>query len=368
MDTIALVMAGGRGQRMRSSGHPVPKPLVRVAGVPLLERNLYPILRAGLTEIVVSVPTDLPAIGAFVRGRVSALAVAAGARVEVLEEGRPLGNIGCAGLLRDRAPTALVVYADNLTSLDLRAVLDHHLTSDASLTLATHLEPFRLPYGELTSEDGRVVDYREKPEHRMLVCSAVSVLGRAALDAAAREAPLGLVDLFHVLRRSGEEVAEFRHDAPWVDVNDASALPRADALVAGHRSGFELWWDPPARTVTLALVEGERGTLVRGHDPSGDARSLRLPSVAEVTGLALEDRPGRAAIEFDDVEEGSGTIARHRVVHLDDGGRVHRAPDGMTWLAPEILDALVSDDGIDAPLARALAARSAQASEPGRTG
>ena len=368
MDTIALVMAGGRGERMRSSGRPVPKPLVRVAGVPLLERNLYPLLRAGLTEIVISVPADLPAIGAFVRGRASTLAGAAGAGVEVLEETRPLGNIGCAGLLRDRAPTVLVVYADNLTSLDLRAVLDHHRRSDASLTLATHLEPFRLPYGELTSEGGRVVDYREKPEHRMLVCSAVSVLGPAALDAAAREAPLGLVDLFHELRRGGELVAEFRHDAPWVDVNDASALPRAEALVARDREGFELWCDAPARTVNLALVEGERGTLVRGGDgPTRDAGSWRLPAVAEVAGLALEDRPGRGAIEFDDVDEGSRTIVRHRVVHLDAGG-VHRAPDGMTWLAPEILEALESEDGIDVPLARALAARSAQASEAGRTG
>jgi NDP-mannose synthase len=354
MDAIALVMAGGRGERMRSSGWPVPKPLVRVEGTPLLEWNLYPIFRAGFTQIVVSVPVDLPAIGDFVRTRASTLALAAGARVEVLEETRPLGNIGCAGLLRDRADTVLVVYADNLTTLDLRAVLRHHGGSDAGLTLSTHVEPFRLPYGEITVEHGRVVEYREKPEHQMLVCSAVSVLGSVALDIAAREAPLGLVDLFHGLVREGEAVAEFRHDAPWVDVNDAAAVHRADALVAARRGAFACWSDPPTRTVTCALITGETGVLVRRVGDRNDRAAWGLPSAVEVDGLSLTERSSRPVLEFDDVEEGTAQVARHQVIHLV-AGTGSRAPEGMAWMAPETLAALAEDDALTPSLARAWA-------------
>lgn len=349
MDTIALVMAGGRGARMRASGRATPKPLVRVGGVELLERNLYPLLRAGIVRIVVSVPAELPEIGAFVRGRGSEVAAAGGAEVEILEETSPLGNIGCAGLLRDRASTVLVVYADNLTSLDLRDVVDRHHDAGNDLTLATHVEPFRLPYGELSVEDGLVVDYREKPEHRMLVCSAVSVLGPESLAVAAREAPLGLVDLFRELRRGGHRVAEFRHEAPWVDVNDDASVGRAEELVSSHRDAFDRWSDPPARTSTFALVVGDRGILVRGGDGVGAGTGADLPSADDLPAGEFRARDDNA-VEFDELVEGA--VVRHRVA-LYSAGEAD-APIGMTWMTRELLDA----GEPSRPLRRAVAALS----------
>ena len=352
MDTIALVMAGGRGERMRSSGRPVPKPLVRVRGVPLMERNLYPLLRAGLEEIVVSVPADLPSIRRFAASRIARLASAAGARSDVLEETRPLGNIGCAGLLRNRAEHVLVVYADNLTTLDLGEVLAHHRRSGASLTLTTHLEPFRLPYGEVEAQDGHVVDYREKPEVRMLVSSAVSVLGPAALAAAADAAPLGLSDLFHVLRSRDEAVAEFRHEAPWVDVNDAAAADRAERLVAADPA-FECWSEPPVAVVSGALVAGQRGVLVtRG---GGDPPTWGLPNADDLAGTATAASPGRLVAEFDDLDDASGRVLRHRVMQVEPAAQ-DPPPEGMAWVPREELESLAVADGLASPLARALAA------------
>ena len=365
METIALVMAGGRGERMRSSGRPVAKPLVAVRGVPLLERNLTAVLRAGLTDIVVSVPAGIPEIGSFVRTRASALAGAAGARVEVLEEARPLGNIGCAGLLKDRADDVLVVYADNLTSLDLRTVLAHHRGSGAGLTLSTHVEPYHLPYGELTVDGGRVVEYREKPEHRMLICSAVSVLGPAALEVAAAEAPLGLVDLFRALTSRGETVADFRHDAPWVDVNDAAAVDRATEMVAAAAADFECWWDPPATTETFALVRGDDGVLVRGGDDARTGLPLDLPSRDEVASLALTEPAGPAAFEFDDLDDRTGLLVRHRVLRVDAPAGSHPAPEGTRWVSAEELGTGDDPGSITSRLARAWAA-TATGAEGGR--
>ena len=351
METIALVMAGGRGERMRSSGRPVPKPLLRVRGVPLMERNLYPLLRAGLEEIVVSVPADLPSVGRFASDRFARFARAAGARSELLEETRPLGNIGCAGLLRDRADHVLVVYADNLTTLDLRAVVAHHLATGAGLTLSTHLEPFRMPYGQIEAEDGRVVDYHEKPEHLVLVSSAVSVLGPAALAAAAEHAPLGLSDLFRVLRDRGETVTEYRHAAPWVDVNDAAAAERAERLVATDPA-FECWSAPPAVVTTSALVTDDRGVLVRG---GGEPSTWTLPLLDDLAGVIVEARSDQPMTEFDDLDESSGLLLRHRVMRADPQASA-APPDGVAWMSMDQLVALADRDALDSPLARALAA------------
>lgn len=356
MDTIALVMAGGRGERMRSSGQSVPKPLVRVRGVPLLERSLYPLFRDGFDEIVISVPAELPAIGDFVASRGRTFATSVGARLELIEERRPLGNIGCAGLLLGRASTVLVVYADNLTSLDLLAVLARHRDAGASLTLATHVESFRSSYGELTVVDGRVIDYREKPEHPVLVSSAVCVLGPAAVAAAAQSAPLGLVDLFTSLIRRGEEVAEFRHEAPWVDVNDAATVDRAEALVAKNLAPFERWADPPSRLVACAWIVGDDGVLVRRvAGELTDGPMWTLPSVDELSDLPLTPSNGVALAEFDDLDDAIALVARHAVLRFDPLPYGSSVPEGMTWLPTDRIAAL-GGAGLSSPLLRAWAA------------
>lgn len=242
MRTTALLMAGGSGTRMHASGVRLPKPLVPVRGVPLIERNLHQLLRHGLVEIVVALPAVAPLLADFARERLQPLAAAAGARLRVLAEPVPLGNIGCAGAMQDVADPLLTVYADNLTTLDLRAILGHHADSGAALTLAAHDERFRLPYGRLDIVAGRVTAYREKPTMALTICSAVSVLGAAAMAALPADRPTGLVDLTEELLRRGEIVAAFRHAAGWVDVNDAAALHRAEQLVAAHPAEFA--WPP----------------------------------------------------------------------------------------------------------------------------
>jgi dTDP-glucose pyrophosphorylase len=349
MGTIALVMAGGHGERMRASGRSTPKPLVRVRGVPLLERNLYALLRAGLEEIVVSVPADVPAIGAFVEGRGAAIATAAGARLETLVEDRPLGNIGCAGSFRDRTDEVLVVYADNLTTLDLGTVLAHHRAADVALTLATHVETFRTPYGELSAEDGLVVDYREKPEHHVLVSSAISVLGPPALEAAAGGAPIGLSDLFHAVRRQGDRVADVRHDAAWADVNDAEALARAEAMVAADPGAFDLWREPPPRAVDLALVVAWAGVVAA----VGAGGRWTLPGAASVGGVS--DAEPRPLAEFDDLDDGRGEITRFRIVRVDAEADVP-LPEGMRWCPHDELARESDPASLASPLMRAWAA------------
>jgi NDP-sugar pyrophosphorylase family protein len=240
MNTVlTLVMAGGQGERMRRTFGPTPKPLVPVLGVPLLERNLMMLMRQGLRDVVVSVPGASPEIKRFALSRGQDLVDAAGGTLEIIEEIHPRGNIGCAAELRARADTVLVTLADNLTTLDLGLLLTAHQNSGATMTLATHSELLRSSYGELEVEAGRVVSYQEKPSRSVLICSGVCALGAGALKAIRTDEPVGMSGLVQSLIDRGELVAEYRHSAPWVDVNDAAALRRAEALVAQHWDSFE---------------------------------------------------------------------------------------------------------------------------------
>jgi NDP-sugar pyrophosphorylase family protein len=240
MNVLTLIMAGGQGERARRSIGPIPKPLVLVRGVPLIERNLTILLRQGLREIVVSVPALFPEIKRFVLDHGRRLIESEGGTLEVLEEHCPRGNIGCAAELCGRADTVLVVFADNLTTFDLRLLLDTHRRNGASLTMATHLEAVQIPFGEIEAVHGRVVAYREKPSRVVLICSGIYALGEPALAAIPRDEPMGVSELAQILLARGEIVSEHRHSAPWVDVNNADALRRAEDLMAEHQQAFEL--------------------------------------------------------------------------------------------------------------------------------
>lgn len=234
---VALLMAGGRGTRMRESGVDVPKPLVIVRGRTLLEWNFRALVQHGVDEVVVSVSSPDDPVAVWILQNLLPLAAREKCRVEVLSEPRPLGNIGAAGLLHGRSGALLVVYADNLTTLNLRAVVAHHDASGAALTLACHEQPFRIPYGQLMVEGGRVTAYREKPHLPVTVCSAVSVLGPAATARCGGNRPTGLVDLTTALLDAGEHVSAFPHNSPWVDVNDAQGAAQAEAMLDALSTG-----------------------------------------------------------------------------------------------------------------------------------
>lgn len=373
---VGLVMAGGRGRRMqRSTGEGTPKPLVRVGGVPLLERNLYMLLRAGVERIVVAVPGHAPALGEFAKTRCVQIGRAArGARVEVLVEETPLGTIGAAALVDAPADgSLLVVNADNLTDLDLAACAEKHLRSTAALTVATHVHPFRVPFAEVEAEHGRVVAYREKPALPVLVSSAVAVLGPRARAVVRPRQPMDMPDLVARLLAAGEVVESFLHDAAWIDVNDAEALEAAEVLFAGRRESFDCWstaheaevvgcllqhdghllleWRPETARCYAAQWDTPGGKLESGETPE---QALRR-EMAEELGLSLAPPDVRAVARFDDVDAHSGKVFRHHVFHARVPTRDIRNREGrlLRWCAREALPSL---QPLSAAVLRAVAA------------
>jgi len=354
---------------MRLSLGPVPKPLVPIRGVPLLERNLIALLSKGWRHIVVSAPSAIPAIGGFVRSRGRDLARVFQAELVVLEEQRPLGNIGPAGQLRDAADTVLVVYADNLTTLDVQAMLEGHYRTGADLTLATHHELFRIPFGEVRIVDGRVTEYVEKPTHLVPICSGLAVLGRRALAALPADQPTGLAALATAMIRQGGVVRAFPHSAPWIDVNDAAAVTRAEALVAAER-GFECWAARPDIDVVGVLLRSAEGVLLQGNEtpPHTAPAAWGLPSLRVQTQARLQEaacdllsRLGFRAItprvlaSFDEIDTAAHLTLRHHVYT----GEVACAPLPLPSQGVKL--AWVPESGIDVDRApqvviRALAA------------
>jgi mannose-1-phosphate guanylyltransferase/phosphomannomutase len=348
--TIALLQAGGRGARMQQSGVAQLKPLVPIRGVPLLERNVMALLSAGLREIVVVVPAGAPELARFVDTRCVALARVFGAALERIDELEPRGTLGGADALASRADVVLVVNTDNLTALDLSAVLADHAASRAAMTLAVHVEPFRLPYGVIDVEGDRVTAYREKPTIESLVCSAITVLDAETLRRIPRGGRCGLPDLVQAVVGAGGLVHAHRHAAPWVDVNDARDAERAEELLARHASAFELLSSKPTTEVAGAVLRCDGALLLERRPatafhhaglwdtPGGKLEPAESPAAAIARELeeelGLKDARARPVGVFDDVDLSRSAVLRHHVFELEVARDAVRPRDGeFRWIA-----------------------------------
>jgi len=371
---VGLVMAGGRGHRMqRSTGEKTPKPLVRVGGVPLLERNLYMLLRAGVERIVVAVPAHAPDLCRFAGTRCVQIGRALGAQVEVLVEENPLGTIGAAALV-DAPPDAslLVVNADNLTDLDLAELAGRHLRSTASLTMATHRHPFRIPFAEVTMEDGRLLAYREKPTFPVQVASAVYLLGPAARALLRPRESADVPDLVGRLLAADQRIDCFAHDAAWIDVNDAESLEAAEAMLSVRRESFDCWSSSRDEEVVGCLLQHDRHLLLEWRPetarcyasqwdtPGGKLEPGESPEQAlrremlEELGLSLDASDLTAVARFDDVDTHSGRLFRHHVFHARVPTKDVRTREGriLKWYGRAALPSL---EPLSAGVTRAVA-------------
>ena len=269
----ALVMAGGRSARMRSTAGPGHKSLRQVLGVPLIERNFQQLFRAGFREIFVAISEQEGEIREYLACHALSMAKTQSATVEVLIEQQPRGTIGIAHAFAARRCDCLVVNVDNLTTLDLGDLVAHHRKMRAAMTVAVHQEPFQIPFGQVVLQGENIAEYREKPELPVLISSGCYVLSARACEQIASDQRVDAPELLLGLRDRGGRIVAYRHNSKWIDVNDAASLERADNLVACNRD-FECWAADPDRQ-SVDLVTKRKGSEIVTERRSADCSRYR---------------------------------------------------------------------------------------------
>lgn len=235
----ALIMAGGQSARMRKTFGPTHKSLISIAGITLLERNVAQLLHYGFRRLHVAISCHEWKLREYIDDVVDPFVRSHSASLTCLEESKPRGTIGIAKSIPGDAPL-LVVNVDNLTTLDLRQMCDFHITANADLTIATHDEPFQIPFGQLVIDsDDNIDGYLEKPVFPVPISSGLCVLGPAAKDTIDSDSRTDINQVFERLKSKQRRIKSFRHQALWVDVNDAEAVDRASLLVSSNPSLFD---------------------------------------------------------------------------------------------------------------------------------
>jgi NDP-mannose synthase len=213
----AVVLAGGRGTRLRPYTVVLPKPLMPVGDRPVLDIVVRQLRRAGCERLTIATGYLAELIEAFFRdGRSYDIAI------DYFRETQPLGTAGSLALIDDLHESFLVMNGDVLTDIDYRQMLADHEGSDAIATIATRRHEVEVSLGVLHfGDDGdgsRLTDYEEKPHISYEASMGVYCFSPRVVEHITPGEHIDFPDLILRLIAAGETVRGWRSDAYWLDI------------------------------------------------------------------------------------------------------------------------------------------------------
>jgi NDP-sugar pyrophosphorylase family protein len=210
----AVILVGGKGTRLKPFTMTIPKPLLPLGDVPILEVVIRQLAAAGVTRVVLTL------------GHMAHLFTASigegrrwGVDIEFCREDEPLGTAAPLRLIQRLDDVFLVMNGDILTSLDFGALVAHHRQIGAWGTIAVSQRKVHIDYGVVRSTpDGLLDGYDEKPTIEYGVSMGINVLSRDALRFLPPTGRFDMPDLMKAIAGAGHPVACYRTSAYWQDI------------------------------------------------------------------------------------------------------------------------------------------------------
>lgn len=215
MNIRAVILAGGRGTRLAPYTAVLPKPLMPIGDMPVLELLIRRLELCGVRRITLAVGY----LSSLIRAYFGNDPARYGVLVDYSQETEPLGTAGPLALIDDLHETFLVMNGDLLTDLDFQAMLAFHKAHEATATIGVYERDVPIDLGVIhTDAAHNVTGYIEKPVYHYQVSMGVYVLEPEALGFVPRNQRFDLPDLIRALLAADARVLAYRHTGYWLDI------------------------------------------------------------------------------------------------------------------------------------------------------
>jgi GTP:adenosylcobinamide-phosphate guanylyltransferase len=193
----AVVMAGGRGERLKPMTDTIPKPLLTVGNKPIIEHNLDRLFKFGVDDVWITIRYLGQKIKAVIGNGENK-----GVRIQYIEEEVPLGTIGAVRLIVNfKHPYLLVTNSDLLTNLDYEDFFVDFINHQADLSVVTIPYTVNIPYAVLETNNGHVVSFKEKPDYTYYSNGGIYLIKREVLEFIPENSFFNATDLMEILIR-----------------------------------------------------------------------------------------------------------------------------------------------------------------------
>jgi NDP-sugar pyrophosphorylase family protein len=210
----AVILAGGKGTRLRPYTIAMPKPLVPVGDAPILEIIIRQLRKSGFERIILTVNHQAELIKAYFGDGNKW-----GLNIEYSVEDKPLGTMGPLKLLKDLPENFLVMNGDILTDLNYAEFLEKHSKSRDIYTVCGYRRIHLVDYGVLhVNEAGKLTGFEEKPELHYTVSMGIYAVSRKILKYIPDNEYFGFDSLMHKLINNYESVTVDLYGGYWLDI------------------------------------------------------------------------------------------------------------------------------------------------------
>jgi NDP-sugar pyrophosphorylase family protein len=236
MSNRVVILAGGKGTRLRPFTASFPKPLVPVGDVPILGIILRQLAAQGFKHVTLTLGHLSSLIKAYIA---QGGALTNTLDISFIEEDRPTGTAGSLARVAGLNDTFLVMNGDILTNLDFGDLLRKHKESGAALTIAGHAKKVKIDLGVLeVNPIGQLQGYVEKPEYAFDVSMGIYVYEPHVLKFIKPNEFLDFPTLVHMLLKAGEIIHVHRNNAFWLDIGRPEDYVKAQEIFESNASMF----------------------------------------------------------------------------------------------------------------------------------
>ncbi len=223
---IMVIMVGGKGTRLYPQTANCPKPLLPVAGKPILEHIIDRAKVEGFTHFILAIHYLGHMIEKYF-GNGEAL----GVKIEYLREESPLGTAGALSLLDPLPASSFVVTnGDVLTDIKYGELLDFHLQHRASATMAVRIHEWQNPFGVVETQGVEIIGYEEKPTSRAHINAGVYVIEPSVISFLTKSEPCDMPKLFNLIQQQNMKTVAYPIHEQWLDVGLPDELLKASEL------------------------------------------------------------------------------------------------------------------------------------------
>ena len=220
---IMVIMAGGKGSRLHPQTENCPKPLLPIAGKPILEHIIERAKVEGFTHFILAIYHLGHMIEEYF-GNGDAL----GVQIEYLREDSPLGTAGALSLLNPVPESAFVVTnGDVITDIRYGELLDFHIQHSAIATMAVRVHDWQNPFGVVQTQGVEIIGYEEKPVSKSYINAGVYVIEPSAIRLLDKSVPCNMPTLFELLQKQENKIIAYPIHERWLDVGRPDDLMTA---------------------------------------------------------------------------------------------------------------------------------------------
>ncbi|WP_408072039.1 nucleotidyltransferase family protein [Butyrivibrio sp. JL13D10] len=224
-DTPIIIMAGGKGTRLYPYTKILPKPLIPIGDVPILERIMNRFHEYGAKKFYLTVNYKKEMIKSYFAEQKVPY------EIEYVEEDKPLGTAGSIKLIKEKFERPVIVTnCDILIDADYDSIIRHHIAAENGITIVSSLKNFPIPYGVLDAEkEGLVTAIREKPHLSYFVNTGMYVVNPAHFEMIPADVMYHMTDLADDLMKKGGRVGMYPiSEMSFLDMGEFQEMKRME--------------------------------------------------------------------------------------------------------------------------------------------